>query len=208
MKTQKELKAMYLDDLTNNSTWRNDQHMIDWSYKRASVIVDLPSGWLYVINKPHVQTDFCFWYSDDSDWSDFDRACDMEEHARKSEDYFMNRNLNELDSWINDLKEARDNDSLRTDRGYKLWILHHEHSWDTDDCTVRAIQWTHPWDAESEKNRLERFWNSMREASKEDIDAIIDWYEQARDMFKKRLSTYLKRFWLSKLHTWTYWRDE
>jgi hypothetical protein len=86
--------------------------------------------------------------------------------------------------------------------------LHHEHSWDTDDCIARAIQWTHPWDAESEKNRLERFWNSMREASKDDIDAIIDWYEQARDMFKKRLSTYLKRFWLSKLHTWTYWRDE
>jgi hypothetical protein len=43
MKTQKELKAMYLDELVNKSTWRNDQHMIDWSFKRASVIVDLPS---------------------------------------------------------------------------------------------------------------------------------------------------------------------
>ena len=208
MKTQKELKAMYLKELVNNSTWKNDQHMIDWSFKRASVIVDLPSGWLYIIDKPHIQTDFCFWYSDDSDWSDFDRACDMSNHARKSEDYFIDKNMNELDSWINDLKEARDSDSLRTDRGYKLWIMHHEHSWDSDDCNVRGIQWTHPRDAESEKNRLERLWNRMWEASKEDIDAILEWYEKARDLFQKRLSTYLKRFWLSKLHTWTYWRDE
>lgn len=208
MKTQKELKAMYLDELVNKSTWRNDQHMIDWSFKRASVIVDLPSWWLFIINKPHIQTSFCFWYSDDYDGSDFDRACDMEDHARKSEKYFINQNLDEINYWINKLREAKENENNRNDRWEKLYILKHEHSGDADDCALRSIEWVWYYDYELEKNRLERLWDSLTEASKKDIDAILEWYEKARDLFQKRLSTYLKRFWLSKLHTWTYWRDE
>jgi hypothetical protein len=44
--------------------------------------------------------------------------------------------------------------------------------------------------------------------SKQDIENMLDWLEIAKANFTKRLQTYLKRFWLSKLHTWTYWRDE
>jgi hypothetical protein len=89
-----------------------------------------------------------------------------------------------------------------------LYILKHEHSGDADDCALRSIEWVWYYDYELEKNRLERLWDSLTEASNDDIDAILEWYEKARDLFQKRLSTYLKRFWLSKLHTWTYWRDE
>ena len=36
---------------------------------------------------------------------------------------------------------------------------------------------------------------------------IIDAYQWSRDLFEKRLQSYLKRYGLSKLHIWTYWRD-
>ena len=47
----------------------------------------------------------------------------------------------------------------------------------------------------------------IREATKEDLLLIIEVYKQQIENFKKRLNTYLKRYGLSKLRTWTYLVD-
>ena len=47
----------------------------------------------------------------------------------------------------------------------------------------------------------------IREATKEDLILIIEVYKQQIENFKKRLNTYLKRYGLSKLTTWTYLVD-
>ena len=46
MKNMKEQinKALYLKELETTSTRRNDQKMIDYCIKEASIIVNLPSG--------------------------------------------------------------------------------------------------------------------------------------------------------------------
>ena len=41
----------------------------------------------------------------------------------------------------------------------------------------------------------------------EERDELIKAYRWSRAMFEKRLQSYLKRYGISKLHTWTYWRD-
>jgi hypothetical protein len=40
----------------------------------------------------------------------------MEDHARKSEKYFINQNLDEINYWINKLREAKENENNRNDR--------------------------------------------------------------------------------------------
>ena len=41
----------------------------------------------------------------------------------------------------------------------------------------------------------------------EDVEKIIIAYEDVRSRFAKRLDTYLKRYGLSKVRSWSYWLD-
>ena len=46
-----------------------------------------------------------------------------------------------------------------------------------------------------------------REATEEEKKLIIEGYRFGLVMFRKRLDAYLKKYGISKLHTWTYWAD-
>ena len=41
----------------------------------------------------------------------------------------------------------------------------------------------------------------------EEIERVKAGYQEVRQQFVKRLNTYLKKYGLSKLHTWTYLSD-
>lgn len=208
MKNQKELKAQYLQELKTNSIWRDSQRMQDYIFKKIDNVVEFENWYLYTIDKPHLERHFCFWYSDDYDGSDFNRANELSEYARTNEQYFINKNLEILNRTIQDYKEA-----LESERGFNDWwclpmMIVRPRSNDLSDCKICEVEWCHQWDIESEKNRLARFDSELVPLTKKDIENVLDWLEQAKANFTKRLHTYLKRFWLSKLHTWTYWRDE
>ena len=49
--------------------------------------------------------------------------------------------------------------------------------------------------------------NLLRELTKTEIKEILDVYKKQKENFTKRLNTYLKKYGLSKLHTWTYLVD-
>ena len=54
------------------------------------------------------------------------------------------------------------------------------------------------------------YWNipdKARNLTSEEKELIINGLEYGLKLFRKRLDTYLKRYGLSKLHTWTYWAD-
>ena len=55
---------------------------------------------------------------------------------------------------------------------------------------------------------LENKGQEARPLTTEEIDIVIEAYKKARAAFEKRLNTYLKRYGMSKVETWTYWRDE
>lgn len=53
------------------------------------------------------------------------------------------------------------------------------------------------------------YWHRQegREATEEEKKLIVDGLQFGLAQFRKRLDAYLKRYGISKLHTWTYWAD-
>jgi hypothetical protein len=49
--------------------------------------------------------------------------------------------------------------------------------------------------------------NVGRQVTEEEKSLILEGLKFGLSMFKKRLDTYLNKYGLSKLHTWTYWAD-
>lgn len=206
MKTEKELKARYLEELQTVSTWRDDPKMQDYCIKKCSVIVNLPSGWYYVIDKPHIETRFCYWYYNDSDWTDFNNAQEQAENARKDVENFMSENLSCLDHQIKELEEVKESWYWR--RNARLLLLEHAHGGDLEECNEKSIAWYDERNrGDTEEARYNYFRQKTTKPTKEDIEALIQWFKEARQQFIKRLQTYLKRFWLSKVYSWTYWAD-
>ena len=200
MKTQKELKAQYLKELELNSTWAKEPTMITYCYNKASVIVELKDWWLYVIEKPSIQKDFCFWYYTDSDGSDYQRANEMAKYASKEVSYFLERNLRDIDDYIERLQDILE--KWYDDMDKDVAVYKHHWNWDSEDCLIREICFLRDIDIDFEKRRQE-----IEKADKEDVETILNWYIKARELFKKRLQTYLKKYWLTQVNTWSYRAD-
>ena len=49
--------------------------------------------------------------------------------------------------------------------------------------------------------------SELTECTDEEKKLILKGLKFARKCFEARLDTYLKRYGVSKLHTWTYWAD-
>ena len=72
-----------------------DTKFTDWRIKQIQRVVELPDGTFHIIEKPTIKTHFCFGYGycGVSSQEESDDAYDMAEHARTSEDYFIDKNM-------------------------------------------------------------------------------------------------------------------
>ena len=152
--------------------------------------------------KPSIQTRFCFGYGQNGIEADgdYDRAREREKNMETNQQTFINANLEDLNKSIKDLQEFIDNffDNKNTcfsARYNKIFIC--KNSYDH----LAYLAWS--WDYDNIRNKDA----IIKEATKEDLLLIIEVYKQQIENFKKRLNTYLKRFGLSKLTTWTYLVD-
>lgn len=169
MKTQKELKELYKLLLTVRNP--------DYYLKEVSHIVELSDGSLFPIEKPHLQTSFCFgWGTFEGD----EEANKMVNHAQNSQEYFRSANLENFD---------RDPKSIakhtfkvcNSYRGENIKVIH------------PLMDWENP--------------ANHTLLSEEDRVRILEGYKIVRARFEKRINTYLKRYGTSKLRTWSYWAD-
>ena len=207
-KTQAQLKAEYLTELENTSTWRDSKHMQEYIYKKTAFLVELHDWGMLEIEKPTIETKFCFWYHDSPyDTNDYDRANDAENYARTHEDYFINENLEGLNRSIENIKEALNSENLRTKHCNNYYILKHHWNWDSENCKIRGFDVLDKYEEKGEKARQQMNGNDLELMTREDLENWLEWLETVKAQFTKRLNTYLKRYWLSKLHTWTYWAD-
>lgn len=197
MATQKEIKSRYMD-IIRTDVWADSERMQKYAEKQFYVGVELANGDLYVIDKPNIKKDFCFGYGMyGSDMNnDYERAAKMMNHAQTSEDYFIKENLDEFNHRIETLKDER----------YEAYKYLH-YCGQPIGSKLKGYTVCHVCDnPEYEPGR----WSNLREVEKLTNDeraALINGFEQAKEMFTKRLHTYLKRYGLSKLNTWTYLRD-
>lgn len=192
MKDQKTLKEIYRKDMEGYWRKRNgepDQKMIDYCTKKAAYIVELNNDSYYVIDKPDIEKDFCFGYGycGVSTEEDYQGAAGMAAHARTSTDYFIDKNMEPLNRWIKDL----------TDTNYKIYKRPH-YIKQQENCKLIDLDWIRSYEATP---------NEREQLTPEEINSIIEGYEQVKKAFMKRLNSYLKRYGLTKVHSWTYLSD-
>lgn len=185
---QQELKDMYRDIL-KAEVWK-DQRMVDYCLKEACFIVRLSNGDILPIDKEKIETSFCFGYSDSRyNTEDYDRANNMADYAKKSEDHFMSENLEGINRRIAQL------DGTEHTR-YKF-SLRSSYTGQPKNSKLKHLEMFDPWNGEQ-----------AQEISEEDRALILAGYAEVKRDFEKRLQQYLKRYGMSKIKTWSYWRDE
>lgn len=193
---QKSLKEKYMD-IISKEVW-SDKKMQDYCRKKAAYIVELENGDLAEIEKPSIETNFCFGhgYCGVSTEEEEKTAYRNEHYARTNENYFLEQNLKGLDEYINLLK---DNDN----HVYKR--VHYTTS--PDNSKLKSFIYSDRWN--TPENTPERFFGcrNIEELTKQERQSLLTGYEEVRKAFEKRLHTYLKRYGLSKLNTWTYLVD-
>lgn len=188
--SQKQLKAEYRELLKD--VWKDDR-MIKYCSSLADVVFKTEDGFYLEVEKPYIETRFCFGYSDSPyDTEDYDRASEMAHYARTNEDHFRETNLRKLKRAI----------EYYSDKNNDLWFQNHYIS--QENNILKCIQSFKHWEEPHDISDTTKY----HKVSDKDRELIVDAYKQELERFSKRVETYLKRYGLSKVHSWTYWRDE
>lgn len=200
MNTQKELKELYKEEL--KKVWGSDSKMVDYCIKKVAYVIE-HSGKLYEIEKPNIKKDFCFGYgfNGGSTEEEETNAFNMEEWAKTKTDYFIEENLKDVDSWLKNLNDILENMRLNWAEGsHPIWMIGtDEHYYkQPSDCLLSSY---------SVVDTHKGIFNGELCFDTELLGKLIEGYETVKADFVKRLNTYLKRYGLSKLNTWTYLRD-
>lgn len=193
---QDELKALYMDIICKE-VWASPR-MQEYARKNAAYIVPLDNGDITDIDKPSIETSFCFGYGycGVSTQEDEDRASKAEQTARTDQDYFIRENMRDIDGWI---------EALTDDHYY--FYKYTAYTGQPDNSHLKHISYCKLGDT-PEYNPGQ--WSNVRSLEKltdNEKAALLTGYQEVKKAFMKRLNTYLKRYGLSKLNTWTYLSD-
>lgn len=199
MRAQKELKPILENELSK--VWGgSDSRMTKYCMKEAAYIIELSDGSILTIDKPNIKKDFCFGYgmylkATDEEQAAADR---MARHAQTNTDYFIEQNLQPLNEAINRLKAERKN---------VYTYLHYIGQ--TEGDLLKSYVVTREWETPNNEfdNRVFYGLKDVKKISDADIDLIIQGLEEVKKKFIKRLETYLKKYGLSKINSWSYLVD-
>lgn len=137
-------------------------------------------GGYYLLEKPHIETRFC--------WADEGEAYEHYKHVmsdkKNLEAHFIAENLSGLNRSINALKDGDKTIYRNTPNEKEKTVYFYQPYWGLEPDRASDIP-----------------------LSGEEREILINALTWSREVFKKRLNAYLKRYGTSKLHTWTYWRD-
>ena len=187
----------------------DSEHMVDFCVGKVAAVAILPDGGIVTVDKQPIETRFCFGESG----YDFDDAQRAAIHARESADYFKRENMEHFRRWVKDLQEAKDFSG-----GYALVIYFIQYTGQSDDCKLRSIGFERMPEVidacggsacleELPGRKLSIHCRDCHIATSEEVEIILDAYKTAEKAHEKKVDAYLKRYGLSKVHTWTYWRD-
>lgn len=189
MKTQKDLINEYVD-LISKEVWKNDPKMVDYVRKNIGYMVQLTNGDYIEIEKPRIEKNFCFGYMHDNE--SYNEAEKMSAYAKQSVDYFMEQNLSDLYKMV---------DLLKTEDVY-TYLHYYNCPADSKIKGFRVFRYYADYYYLSDTEKAK--YTKLDDADKQ---LIIDGYNQVIKDFEKRLERYLKKYGLSKIHTWTYWSE-
>lgn len=195
-KIDAELLEEYINE--KRKAW-SSKDMIDHFRKKVGGLYRLSNGGLLRLEKPSIETSFCFGYSDSRcDTEEYDRANDMVHHTLTNEDYFLKENLHWYDLMIKKINKGED------------FLCIHRVSYSSQKEPLNVWEFSVlPWHKfyEYTENRRGLWLADLSEVNDEDRAIILNALKEERAKFEKRLKTYLKKYGLSKLNVWSYWRD-
>lgn len=138
-------------------------------------------GGYYLLEKPHIENRFC--------WADegpeYEHYLAVTSNKDALAEYFVSENLSGLNRKIKNLENLGKTIyvSQPAQRDKSVYFYEPYCSWHGPDREGDAL------------------------ITDEQRDILIKALTWSRELFKKRLNAYLKKYGTSKLHTWTYWRD-
>lgn len=198
--TPDEIRAEYA------KIW-NAPDMIDHCTKKVAICAKLPSGELIPIEKQSILTRFCFGESG----YDYDDAVKSAAHARSSQDYFIRENMTRFGSMLQDIE-----DHIHLSGDYLMTL-----TGDEEKSKIRHISFeriTKILDDLGGSAHLDSLkmgqiitengsGRQYRIVTDDEAKIILDAYKRAAAAHRKKVENYLKRYGLTKVHAWTYWRD-
>lgn len=198
--SEKTLLEEYMQEW--QKVWPDDKSMLDYDRKRFSGAVRLQNGGILFFEKPSIDNRFCF--RDEGPQNDFYHHM-MADKETRLRDYFLEQNLAPYDNDIKRLSDKRDwaDGHLHTDSGKTLYIQRVSYSGESAPLNLWRYIALHDWDVKNTPS----VYPNIEPMTEADREVILEGVKRERDKFEKRLHTYLKRYGVSKIHTWTYWAD-
>lgn len=179
-KLWQEYEANYIAKYGDTETNRKYLTWLRKSYLDS--LIRLSNGKIVEIEKPKMQTNFCFGYGwVDPNGEEEDAADKMAEYAKKSQEYFIKKNLEQVDKLIERANNA----------GYKGYL------WSSGNL-IYSVSFM------DEYRRMTAFNGKGEELTEEDKTTYINALKDCKARFEKRLQSYLKRYGMSKIRTWSY----
>lgn len=155
-------------------------HENDYSVTHSVGAVKM-NGLFYLIDKPSIENRFCF----HDEGPQFDLYCDLSDDDARMAAYFKAKNLAKFDRQIKGIEDGDRAVWFQGDNSNQMYFY----------IGRTMYGWI---DGQPEK---------YHDCTDEEKALILEGLKFGRKMFEKRLDTYLKRYGVSKLHTWTYWAD-
>lgn len=203
MRTQKELKDLYME-IVKTEVWPSSLTMQEYSRKKAAYIVELSSGKIICLDKPSIDTEFCFGYGmyGKTTEEDEERASKLCRKAETDANYFREKNLQGINTRIEQIQQ------VLTSNCCEVWVKP-AYIGQPDNTKLVCYDILDYYESPdySKDEPDGKGPNGMQKLCKADIKRILDGLYESRKLFEKRLNTYLKRYGLSKITTWTYLRD-
>lgn len=177
--TNKEIKefVVMIAKNTINNQWA------EWIAHDMDSAIPTSAGCV-VFDKRHLKKSFCFGY--DPSTESFNRAQEMARIAANDPQYFISKNLEWYDNLLETL-ESGDNYYASSYNNYP----------DAPFVDIINARMEYVINDKDLKIKHGQF-------SKEDTENLIKFVKKLREKQEKRCNTYLKKYGLNKIKTWTY----
>ncbi len=168
--------------------------------KHYASYIETEDGKVCLVEKPErIEKNFCF---AEGRTRDISEAIELAKKAERDRDYFISKNVQRAgyEEKIEKIEKVENgdmhaffytpNDCKEAQGEVGIWF---EENWKIGEDGLPSHKFISP--------------SSFREVTNEELQAYKQALESANAALLKRLNTYLKRFGLSKVRTWTYWDE-
>lgn len=207
--SQSELKNRYHAALLENGEdgkpiW--DEKMAKWCTNQIKIFFPICGGkFVCGIEKFDIKKDFWFGYSSCGQGPEWEECMESVNNCYKNlADYFMSENLSAIDKAISDLNIMIENNNTVYDSLRCPWEAYHAPHYyrETEDNAAHTVTFLH-----FARIIEDAKYCRGEKMTVEDLIIYRDAYIAFRDIVKKQLETYLKKYGTSKLTVDSYWID-